>query len=42
MDQSRKRSMLSNLPALKIVSTLTMFINSKGSLWAQAIPKSMV
>ena len=28
MDQSRKRSMLSNLPALKIVSTLTMSINS--------------
>src|SRR5688572_11525160 len=28
MDQSRKRSMLSNLPALKIVSTLTMFTNS--------------
>jgi hypothetical protein len=27
-DQSRKRSMLSNLLALKIVSTLTMFINS--------------
>jgi hypothetical protein len=29
MDQSRKRSMWSNLPALKIVSTLTMFINSQ-------------
>jgi hypothetical protein len=28
MDQSRRRSMLSNLPALKIVSTLTMCINS--------------
>jgi hypothetical protein len=28
MDQSRRRSMLSNLPALKIVSTLTMYINS--------------
>jgi hypothetical protein len=28
MDQSRKKSMLSNLPALKIVSTLTMSINS--------------
>src|SRR5688500_17700646 len=28
MDQSRKRSMLSNLPALKIVSILTMFIGS--------------
>src|SRR5688572_5885093 len=28
MDQSRKRSMLSNLPALKIVSILTMFIDS--------------
>jgi hypothetical protein len=28
MDQSRERSMLSNLPALKIVSTLTMSINS--------------
>jgi hypothetical protein len=26
--ESRKRSMLSNLPALKIVSTLTMFTNS--------------
>jgi hypothetical protein len=29
MDLSRKRSMLSNLPALKIVSTLTMCINSQ-------------
>jgi hypothetical protein len=29
MDQSSKRSMLSNLLALKIVSTLTMFINSQ-------------
>jgi hypothetical protein len=28
MDQSRKRSMLSNLPALKIVSILIMFTNS--------------
>jgi hypothetical protein len=28
MDQSRRRSMLSNLPTSKIVSTLTMFINS--------------
>jgi hypothetical protein len=28
-DQSRKRSMLSNLPDLKIVSTLTMCINSQ-------------
>src|SRR5688572_3785926 len=28
MDQSKKRSMLSNLPALKIVSILTMFIGS--------------
>jgi hypothetical protein len=28
MDQSRRRSMLSNLPALKIVSTLIMSINS--------------
>jgi hypothetical protein len=28
MDQSRRRSMLSNLPTLKIVSTLTMFTNS--------------
>src|SRR5690349_19585286 len=28
MDQSRKRSMLSNLPALKTVSTLTMSIGS--------------
>jgi hypothetical protein len=28
MDQSRKRSMLSNLPALKIVSTLTMCITN--------------
>ena len=27
MDQSRRRSMLSNLPALKIVSTLIMSIN---------------
>jgi hypothetical protein len=41
MDPSRKRSMLSNLPALKIVSTLTMCISSqcKGALWAQA-PKA--
>jgi hypothetical protein len=29
MDLSRKRSMLSNLPALKIVSTLTMCISSQ-------------
>jgi hypothetical protein len=29
MDLSRKRAMLSNLPALKIVSTLTMIINSQ-------------
>jgi hypothetical protein len=29
MDQSRKKSVLSNLPALKIVSTLTMFISSQ-------------
>jgi hypothetical protein len=29
MDQSRKRSMLSNLPALKIVSMLIMFTNSQ-------------
>ena len=29
IDLSRKRSMLSNLPALKIVSTLTMCINSQ-------------
>jgi hypothetical protein len=29
MDLSKKRSMLSNLPALKIVSILTMFINSQ-------------
>src|SRR5688572_13510068 len=28
MDQSRKRSMLSNLPALKIVSILITYINS--------------
>jgi hypothetical protein len=28
MEQSRKRSMLSNLPTLKIVSTLIMFTNS--------------
>jgi hypothetical protein len=42
MDQSRKRSMLSNLPALKIVSTLTMCINSQRRLWAQASHKSMV
>jgi hypothetical protein len=28
MDQSKKRSMFSNLLALKIVSTLTMYINS--------------
>jgi hypothetical protein len=28
MDQSKKRSMLSNLPTLKIVSTLIMFTNS--------------
>jgi hypothetical protein len=32
MDQSRKRSMLSNLPALKIVSTLTMYISSQRPL----------
>jgi hypothetical protein len=29
MDLSRKRSMLSNLPALKIVGILTMFISSQ-------------
>jgi hypothetical protein len=35
-------SMLSNLPALKILSTLTMCITLKGALWAKASSKSMV
>jgi hypothetical protein len=39
MDQSRKRSMLSNLPALKIVSTLTMFINSQRRFMGSSKPQ---
>jgi hypothetical protein len=38
MDQSRKRSMLSNLPALKIVSTLTMCINSQRRFMGSSKP----
>jgi hypothetical protein len=40
MDQSRKRSMLSNLSALKIVSTLTMFINSQRRYGLKQAPRS--
>jgi hypothetical protein len=39
MDQSRKRSMLSNLPALKIVSTLTMCINSQRRFMGSSKPQ---
>jgi hypothetical protein len=39
MDQSRKRSMLSNLSALKIVSTLTMFINSQRRFMGSSKPQ---
>jgi hypothetical protein len=35
----RKRSMLSNLPALKIVSTLTMFINSQRRFMGSSKPQ---
>jgi hypothetical protein len=40
MNQSRKRSMLSNLPALKIVSTITMFINSKALYGLKQAPRA--
>jgi hypothetical protein len=39
MDQSRKRSMLSDLPALKIVSTLTMCINSQRRFMGSSKPQ---
>jgi hypothetical protein len=39
MDQSRKRSTLSNLPALKIVSTLTMSINSQRHFMGSSKPQ---
>jgi hypothetical protein len=39
MDQSRMRSMLSNLPALKIVSTLTMCINSQRRFMGSSKPQ---
>jgi hypothetical protein len=39
MDQSRKRSKLSNLPTLKIVSTLTMFINSQRRFMGSSKPQ---
>jgi hypothetical protein len=39
MDQSRRRSMLSNLPALKIVSTLTMSINSLRRFMSSSKPQ---
>jgi hypothetical protein len=39
MDQSRKRSMLSNLPALKIVSILTMFISSQRRFMGSSKPQ---
>jgi hypothetical protein len=35
----KKRSMLSNLPALKIVSTLTMFINSPRRFMGSSKPQ---
>jgi hypothetical protein len=39
MDLSRKRSMLSNLPTLKIVSTLTMFTNSQRRFMGSSKPQ---
>jgi hypothetical protein len=39
MDQSRKRSMLSNLPALKIVSTLITFTNSQRRFMGSSKPQ---
>jgi hypothetical protein len=39
MDQSRKRSMLSNLRALKIVSTLTMSISSQMRFMGSSKPQ---
>src|SRR5688572_23094738 len=39
MDQSRKRSMLSNLPALKTVSILTVFIGSLRRFMASSKPQ---
>jgi hypothetical protein len=39
MDQSRKRFMLSNLPALKIVSTVTMFTNSQRRFMGSSKPQ---
>jgi hypothetical protein len=39
MDLSRKMSMLSNLPALKIVRTLTMFINSQRRFMGSSKPQ---
>jgi hypothetical protein len=39
MDPSRKRSMLSNLPALKIVSTLITFINSQRRFMGSSKPQ---
>jgi hypothetical protein len=35
----KKRSMLSNLPALKIVSTLTMYINSQRRFMGSSKPQ---
>jgi hypothetical protein len=42
LDLSRKRSMLSNLPALKIVSTLTMCINSQRRFMGLSKPQEHV
>jgi hypothetical protein len=39
MDLSKKRSMLSNLPTLKIVSTLTMFIKSQRRFMGSSKPQ---
>jgi hypothetical protein len=39
IDQSRKRSMLSNLPALKILSILTMCINSQRRFMGSSKPQ---
>jgi hypothetical protein len=39
MDQSRKRSMLSNLPTLKIVSTLIMCISSQRRFMGSSKPQ---
>jgi hypothetical protein len=39
MDQSSKRSMLSNLPSLKIVSILTMYINSQRRFMGSSKPQ---